>query len=73
VSVLDSRREQPRAEDMRGRDSYMLFSTAHREAPRAGDQEASSSACTPLDQAIAQNPLQHPSADHFDIDFDRGA
>jgi hypothetical protein len=72
VSVPDSRREQPRAEDMRGRGSYISIA-GHFEAPRAGDQEASSSACSPLDQAIAPNPLQHPSADHFDIDFDRGA
>jgi hypothetical protein len=31
------------------------------------DQEASSSACSPLEQAIAPNPLQHPSADRSDI------
>jgi hypothetical protein len=67
VSVLDSRREQPRAEDMRERNCYMLFITNYCEAPRADDQEASSSACSPLEQAIAPNPLQHPSADRSDI------
>jgi hypothetical protein len=45
----------------------MLFITDHFEAPRVCDRGTSSSACSPLEQAIAQNPPQHPSADRFDI------